>query len=282
MIYRTFLFSLFILLFSVELKGQTGLKFGFEYSEDFNQELFSEVSIRQPNGETNQLYFDSLNAFDSYEKNFFQFTGDHVLIVIFKHDSPKQEVLKHTFSVDLDELMIELDVSFRMGRKWVRDNSSHTSHGDVAKGYISIHKYYESLEGVEVQPSNLEPKDYYRGPYFTITNKSDKTIYGEFLPGYFWGRLYSLNEDLDKTNKLGFSIDLNFTRKEPLLPDSSRIATVGSFGVSNQLETGSYRFELLYTIDGRNHSFKKLEDRNNFEWWNSYADFYTISYDFEQ
>jgi len=282
MIYRIFLLCLFILLSSLELRGQTSLKFGFKYSKDFNQELFSEVSIRQPNGEINQLYFDSLNAFDSYEKNFFKFSGDHELIVVFKHDSPNQEVLKHTFSVDLDELMIELVVSFRMGRKLVRDNSSHTSQGDVAKGYISIHKYYESFEGVEVQLSDLEPHDYYRGPYFTISNKSDKTIYGEFLPGYFWGRLYSINEDLDKTNKLDFIIDFNFTRKEPLLPDSTRIATVGSFGVSNQLESGPYRFELFYTIDGRNRSFRKYENRENIEWWNSSADFYTISYDFEQ
>lgn len=281
MLYKIILFCFLAILFVSEIRAESSLNLRINISEDFNKDLKSEVSIRLPNGKTDQLYFDKLNTFESYKKNFFQISGDYELIITFKHSSPKEEVIKHSFNVDLNEQSIDLNIRFRMSRVWDRESRSLTSEY-IARGYISINKYYNTIDGVVLQPNDLEPSDDYRGPYFTIMNKSDKIIYGEFLPGYFWGRLYSLNEDLTIRNKLYFRIDLNFTRREPLMQNSSRIATVGSFGYSNQLDAGLYRFKLLYKLDDRNHSHRKLNSKGDFEWWISEEELYTVTYDFVQ
>lgn len=281
MIYRIILFGLFIVFLSSSLRAQTSLNFEFEYSEDFDQEFYSEVSIRLPNGGIKKLYFDSSNEFHFQENNYFKLSGEYELLITFKHNSPDKESITYIFEVDLNEILIELKVSFRTGKNLVEGNRVGTGEDKIAKGYISLIKYYESLNGIELQSINIESSEYYRGPFFEITNNSNQKIYGENLPGYFWGSLYYGNSDSSWINKIDHVIDLNFTPRQPLSPGSSRIATVGSFGVSNQLQKGLYKYEILYTLDGSRRSYKKLEGSSNFEWWVSDVEFYKISYIYE-
>lgn len=73
-----------------------------------------------------------------------------------------------------------------------------------------------------------------------IKNNSKDTLYGEYLPGYFWGTLSYIRNDSILATRTG-RIDYTFDNPPPLYPDSVKIATVGSFGLtknSGHLITG--------------------------------------------
>ena len=142
------------------------------------------------------------------------------------------------------------------------------------------HKYYGEHKNVKIQLIQDEfGTPPYFGPFFKIKNNSHETFYGEYLPGYFWGTLSYIRNDSILRTSIGH-IDTDFIDSPPLYPKSTKIATVGSFGLSRKLKSFEYRFEVLLK--------KKYEviwniykEQPNFVWEESTNEYFKLKYDFK-
>ena len=146
-------------------------------------------------------------------------------------------------------------------------------------GFLLIQRIMEPDPGVELVYSTFFPQGYYRGPFFTITNNSQDTVYGRYLPGYFWGEVARIQDGVCGEFRPG-TIDTNFVEKDPLFPGESTDALVGSFGV--RLYPGMYRFKLFYQKTPTSFdSASLLYDNGRRKWYCSVHDGYQITCDFE-
>ena len=150
---------------------------------------------------------------------------------------------------------------------------------DKGRGFLLIQRILEPNPGVELVYSTYIPKGHYRGPFFTITNNSPDTVYGRYLPGYFWGEIATIKDGVCGKFRPG-TIDTNFADRDPLFPGKSSDAIVGSFGIS--LPPGTYRYKLIYQKDPTDFdSASLLYNDGLHEWFCSVKDGYQITYDFE-
>lgn len=146
-------------------------------------------------------------------------------------------------------------------------------------GILLIQRILEPDPGVELVYSTYIPKGDYRGPFFIITNNSTDTVYGRYLPGYFWGEIATIKDGVCGEFRPGI-IDKNFVDKDPLFPGESTDAIVGSFGI--RLLPGTYRYKLLYQKEPNFFdSASLLYDSGLHKWYCSVNNGYQITCDFE-
>ena len=132
---------------------------------------------------------------------------------------------------------VDIETNYRSS-KWVETRRTN-------KGYISVIRYLIPPETVEIQLGINQRVGL--TPIFDLVNNSSDTLYGEYLPGYFWGQISYLINDSTWSRKIVGHIDLNFKNIDPLYPGSSSIATVGSFGQYKYPASGFYKYETHMT-----------------------------------
>jgi hypothetical protein len=273
--------NLTFLLISIKLFGQIDLLFKYDYSDDFKKAVYSEIKMQLPNSKIYKLYSDTLKSVMFSKANYFLNSGSYFLTVYFSDNNVVRNSVKYYFSLDGTETDVTIDISFHYNEKLYKVNEQWIKKEKIPKGYISITKYYQSPQSIKISLENLESNDYYKGPFFRLINNSRDTLYGEYLPGYFWGSLYiSLNDSTWSRKKTGI-IDTDFVDSPPLFPDSSKIATVGSFGVYNKLPKCFYKYELLFSKTGNFHGLSKYLDNSCMEWWTMTEEFYRLTYKFK-
>jgi len=272
-------YGLVLILLSSRLFGQIDLRFDYKLS-DFRDIIKSDISLTIPNGNKVQLYLDTIKKYHDFKKNFFTQPGQYKLNCKYLINSKNIDSISYSFEFNGNENEIEMSVDLRqdINSKWIKNKWTEMSRKNQC--YISIVKYFKSPESIKLKLANIESSEYYKGPFFTLTNSSKDTIYGEHLPGYFWGRLSFINDSIQSRELIG-QIDMNFVDMPPLYPDSSRIAMVGSFGLFNKLPPNKYEYKLFFSTTGNTHGYRKYLDNVITEWWAKTESFYKIIYDFE-
>jgi hypothetical protein len=164
-----------------------------------------------------------------------------------------------------------------------KNSSIKKRQKESVSGHIVVTKYYKPAQNIEIQYIKMkDPDEYYKEPFFLLKNNSNDTIYGEYLPGYFWGAISYLREDSTWTNQFGGQIDYNFSSRPPLYPDSTTIASVASFGWRNNLPKMHYKYRVLYSINKfYGHGLSKYLEKQSFVWWADTKSFYRLSYEFD-
>jgi len=276
---KRILYSLILILISSSLFGQIDLKFQSKVS-DFKESVNSDVSIIFPNRLRVQIYQDTVREYDVIKKGFSIQTGEYKVVCRFVINN-KVDSVDYVFSLKGNESDIEIsiDLGQDIQAKWI--NNIWTEINRKNNGHISVVKYYKSPKSISLYLADIEFDEYYKGPFFRLNNNSKDTIYGEYLPGYFWGSLSIVTNDSTRSRKLIGIIDTQFEGLPPLSPDSNRIASVGSFGLFKHLPKSNYRYELLYSTTGNFHEYREYINKINIEWWAKTEEFYRLIYDFE-
>ena len=175
-----------------------------------------------------------------------------------------------------DVIHINVDLSYYKDRKDLHDRNCSDS---VSCGMLRIQRILKADPDIKLSYSYYSLDKIYRGPLFTIENNSSYTVYGRYLPGYFWGEYAEIVDGKVGAFHPGI-IDTEFVDKAPLYPGKTSDALIGSFGI--WLSPGMYRFNLIYQKDSETFDASALlcQDRHH-RWFYSMHDGYQISYDFE-
>jgi len=264
---------IYCIILSLSLNGIAQTKVNFKYSYSISDSSTSQVSVclKYSNNKvelingTIRKFVDSLDIPTEIQ--------DYVLSVELENNITEKEILSYPFTLVGNETDIEINVSF-YENYWLKRKKSNICD-------IEINKYYESNHGIGIQylPDEKGGKDY-RAPFFMLKNNSNDTLYGQYL-NYFWGSISLLADSVWSKDYVGM-LDFNFVGGSPLLPDSTTIAQVGSFGWSNELPKNRYKYTLLYTTDkGASGEVKQQSKNDNFVWYIYPRKYYRLIYEFD-
>ena len=179
--------------------------------------------------------------------------------------------------MDGNETEIEINVS-----------TENFNRKEKQRGSIEVIKYYKS-NNIDIQYlPEMKGNEYYKPPFFMLTNNSNDSICGQYLTGHFWGWLsYLYVIDFDgkvdsiwSRNRFG-RLDYEFSVGSPLFPDSTTIAQVGSFGWHNELRKTRHKYTLLYTTDLKSRGERRRLEKDNFVWWADTKKYYRLIYEFD-
>ncbi|MBI5403962.1 MAG: hypothetical protein HY959_11225 [Ignavibacteriae bacterium] len=281
-IFKLTLFFLLSLLFvaNISVYGQSGLQFRYQYN-DFSGKISSTINIISPDNVIHKLYSDTAGKFSLNDENFFTKDGKYTLSVLFESEKYGRDSINYDFTLNGSEIYTEINTRFFFKNKSIKQGNKYIEGEKIPKGWIEVVKNYDAPESIEISlNTKMKPSNTYRGPYFIIKNNTSDTLYGEFLPGYFWGRLKEYRNGVIIDDKKGY-LDLNFTNSPPLYPDSSDLALVGSFGYSNNLEPAKYIYEIRLGKEFQPIGVSKFLEKEDFEWWADTKQFYVLKCEFE-
>jgi hypothetical protein len=260
--------------------GQNDLNFEYNCKESRNS--LCKVYLQFPSGKVNQIYNDRLAEFNLSKQKYFFEKGEYRLIVNFNKGNKQNDTVNYIFELTGEELSININVSFYPEGYFLYNPKATKKETKRTEGFVSIVKYYKSIDYLDIGLIKLtEPSEYCKGPYFCVKNNSRDTIFGEYLPSYLWGSLSILSNDSIWINK-GTEIDANFEGSTPLYPDSATIATVGSFGYSNNLSINKYMYTLIYSTENWDkHGSRKYKENDSYVWWVGVKVLYRLNFEFE-
>ena len=262
-------------------KPKTGSKIHIEHNDiHFSYRVENEVAIpfkakillKTPDRQILNLYTGTINDYEFSEANFFNSKGKYMLSIFFESKKYGADSLNYDFDLTGKELNVSISVSFYYREK-------------VLRGSIGLKKYYNAPKNVKIQlESDDIGNEWYRGPFFKIKNNSSDTFYGEYLPGYFWGTLSYIRNDSILRTSIGH-IDTDFVDSPPLYPNSTKIATVGSFGIPRKLVPFEYRFEVVLAKKwqelGNKAKAMVHKERQNVVWSAGIEEYYKLCLDFK-
>ncbi|NRB65362.1 MAG: hypothetical protein HRU40_20490 [Saprospiraceae bacterium] len=265
----------------MNLHGQNELQFSFECGESIKSPIESSVSIKFPDGRISKLYSDSKTKYDFIDKEYFTSKGKYILSIYFIAENYGQDSIEYDFELNGDEVKTTISVNFDFRERLIKKGNIYEKGNEVLNGSVRINKYYNASKTIEIliNKENIGT-EYYKEPFFKIKNNSIDTIYGEHMPGYFWGTLSYLRNDSTFMTRIG-RLDYNFAASPPLYPDSTKIATVGSFGLTNKLIPFDYRFEVMLAKEFQSTGIGIYTEQESFIWWAGTKEYYKLTNDFK-
>ncbi|MCB9313816.1 MAG: hypothetical protein R2787_05885 [Saprospiraceae bacterium] len=271
----------FVCLMSMNLHGQNELQFSFECGESIKSPIESSVLLKFPDGRISKLYLDSKPKYDFIDKEYFTSKGKYILSIYFIAENYGQDSIEYDFELNGDEIKTTISVNFDFKERLIKKGNIYEKGDEVLNGYVRINKYYNAPKTIEISidKENIGT-EYYKGPFFKIKNNSTDTIYGEHLPGYFWGILSYLRNDSTFITRIGV-LEYNFSDAPPLYPDSIKIATVGSFGLTKKLIPFDYRFDVMLAKEFQSTGIGIYREQENFIWWAGSKEYYKLTHDFK-
>ena len=279
---RIFIFLL--LLEGMSLYGQNRINFSYKCENEIKRPYKSRILLKLPENKTYKLFSDTINELKYSTTDFFKTKGKYVISIYFDAEKYGKDSINYSFELNGTEINTTISVSFDFRERLYKNGDIYEKGDKTLNGYIRINKYYEASEKVKIELDNEQKGDeFYKGPFFKITNNSTDTLYGEYLPDYFWGTLSYLKNDSVLLTRTGI-IDYNFCNiipPPPLYPNSTKIATVGSFGLNRNLVPFDYRFEVMLAKKWQSQGIGVYEERKNFSWWAGTKDYYKLKYDFK-
>lgn len=268
------------LLMGVNTYGQNNINFSYECSDNILSPTSVRILLKSPDSKSFNLFTDTLSRFTFTEKNFFKLKGEYILSIWFYAGEYGSDSLEYSFELNGGELNTSISLSFDYKEKLIRKENFFVKGERILNGYIRINKYYDAPKSLEIElDKEISGDKYYKKPFFKIRNNSQDTLYGEHLPGYFWGSLSYIRNDSILATKIGI-IDYEFIESPPLYPDSTKIATVGSFGVAKELNPFEYRFEVLLAKKWQSQGIGIYKEQELFNWWAGIKEYYKLIYDF--
>lgn len=263
---------------SSAVMGQNELLFYYKVDDSFRNSIASQIDLISPTGKIHSLYNDTLEEFDLKSNDILLESGKYKLFVFFKSERYGNDSVFREFSINGHELNTTISVSFSYRRNEGYNHNKQINM--VSHSYVRIQKIYNADPAIKISYApNIRSSEYYREPFFLVQNNSKDTIYGDFDPGYLWGTLSYV--DQNKSYLLQGTVDGNFAYHPPLYPDSTTIASVGSFGVFHRMPPNKYRFEVKYALNDRGNGIQLYKENNNFVWWVGIKEFYLLTCYFE-
>lgn len=140
---------------------------------------------------------------------------------------------------------------------------------------ITSNRFKKDLKRCQKRGKNGE----FPGPQFLVKNESRDTLYGEWLPGYLWGRLSIWNDGKYVGNLVG-QICTTCDEEPPLYPNFVKPAWIAAFG--RRTPPGKYRFNLYYSTENKTKGTATLvSETNAFRWWSAVQNWYLLTCEFE-
>jgi len=265
------------------LYERNDINFSFEFGDEIASTSKARILLKTPQKEVLNLFTDTISKYEFSKKNYFKSKGKHTLSIYFESKKYGADSLNYDFKLNGKELNVSISISFDYKERLIKQKDIYVKGNKVLNGYIRLNKYYEPPKTIEIHLDTDDIGDeYYRGPFFTIKNNSLDTLYGEHLPGYFWGTLSYMRNDSILRTTIG-TLDYNFVDSPPLYPDSIKIATVGSFGIPVKLAPFEYRFEVMLANkwQGIGGGVGIYKEQPNFDWWAETKEYYKLKCDFK-
>lgn len=276
---RTRLLAILLLLLaqSTSLRGQCDLHIDYSV-KDLPTSSLGTLRLLMPDGTDFILFRDTCRQTEFTCR--LEQLGEYRMTATFTNGIKCNESLEQVFNLTGDEYLVESIVHFRRERMDLSDWSSKDS---IPSGFFTITKclHPSPLVKIKYLYTNSRRGDDILGPIFSIINDSQDTLYGEWLPGYFWGVL-SRWKDGDYVGYSVGSIDTDWVEEPPLFPGQEKNAWVASFG--RITPPGKYRFRLYYTTDSpyvSKRSAGLTRETETFRWWSSVSKWYLLVCDFE-
>lgn len=276
---RTRLLAVLLLLLvqSTSLCGQCDLHIDYSV-KDLPTSSLGTLRLLMPDGTDFILFRDTCRQTEFTCR--LEQLGEYRMTATFTNGIKCNESLEQVFNLTGDEYLVESIVHFRRERMDLSDWSSKDS---IPSGFFTITKclHPSPLVKIKYLYTNSRRGDDILGPIFSIINDSQDTLYGEWLPGYFWGVL-SRWKDGDYVGYSVGSIDTDWVEEPPLFPGQEKNAWVASFG--RITPPGKYRFRLYYTTDSpyvSKRSAGLTRETETFRWWSSVSKWYLLVCDFE-
>lgn len=182
---RLFAVLLLLLAQSASLHGQCDLHIDYSV-EDLPVSSMGALRLQMPDGTASILFHDTCRQTAINCR--LEQLGEYRLTATFTNELNCDESLEQVFTLTGEEFLVEALVHFRLEHKDLSDWSCKDS---IPSGNFSITRYLHSSPFVKIKYlyTNNGNGDKFPGPVFSIINDSQDTLYGEWLPGYFWGAL---------------------------------------------------------------------------------------------
>jgi len=276
-----FIISSLLLLMGMTLYGQNDLHFSYECKDKTISPIKAKIILKSPNKEIFNLFVDTVSSFVFSEKNYFKSKGNYTLSVSYITENHGKDSIDYEFDLNGNEIITDISVSFDFRERLIKKGEIFIKGDKVINGYIRLNKYYSAPKSIDILLDNENLGDeHYKGPFFKIKNNSSDTLYGEHLPGYFWGTLSYIRNDSTLFTRIGI-LDYEFVDSPPLYPDSTKYATVGSFGLTKKLIPFEYRFELMLANKWQSQGIGIYDERKDFIWWAGTKEYLMLRYDFK-
>ena len=204
--------------------------------------------------------------------------GEYRLTAVFFSALSGRDTLARTFTLTGEEYKVETIAHFS---RELKDLSDWKSKDSINSGRFTITKYSHPSPLVKMKyiRSSTGENNEFPGPLFIVKNESRDTLYGEWLPGYFWGTLSKWVEGKYVGNHSG-QICTTWADEPPLYPDSVKPAWVASFGIKTP--PGKYRFNLYYSTENNiKGTATKIYESDTFRWWSSVQNWHLLTCEFE-
>ncbi len=275
-----FVFVTLLFLNGINAQGQNKMHFSFSYDAEIKASIVARIVVLLPDGGVSQLYSGTLFEYKLVDKSNFISKGKYKLLICFKAEEYGQDSINYDFELKGGEMETFIDVNFDFSEKLLKEGDVYKKGDKVLNGYIRVSKYYEAPNTIEIKPYDGKiSRKSNQGPIFKIKNNSTDTLYGEHLPGYFWGTLSYLKNDSICKTIIGM-LDYNFIDLPPLYPDSLKTASVGSFGI-RKLPPAEYRFEVMVAKKWQSTGIGIYKEQKDFIWWAGTKEYYRLKYDFK-
>ena len=265
------------------LYERNDINFSFELGDEIASTSKARILLKTPKKEILNLFTDTISKYEFSKRHYFKSKGKYTLSIYFESKTYGADSLNYDFKLNGMELNVSISISFDYRERLIKQKDIYVEGNKVLNGYIRLNKYYDTPETIEIQFDADEcGNEFYHGPFFTIKNNSLDTLYGEHLPGYFWGTLSFMRNDSILRTFIGI-LDYNFVDSPPLYPDSTKVATVGSFGIPRKLIPFEYRFEVMLSKEyqGMGNGIGIYKEQPNFDWWAGTKEYYKLKYDFK-
>jgi len=271
------IFAIFVLFLSnvVSVKGQCDMLIDYSV-EKIPSTSHGTLRMLLPDGKSTIVLDDNVKQMQ--KEYHLEQLGEYRLTVIFSNAISGRDSLERTFTLTGEEYKVETTVHFWRDQK---DLSNWKSKDSINSGRFTITKYSNpsSLVKIKYLRSSTGENNEFPGPQFIVKNESRDTLYGEWLPGYFWGT-FSRWVDGEYVGNHAGQICTTWADEPPLYPDSVKPAWVASFGA--RIPPGKYRFNLYYSTENKiKGSATKLFESDTFRWWSSVQNWHLLTCEFE-
>ena len=264
-----------ILSYIISVKGQCNMLIDYSVKK-IPSATHGTLIMLLPDGKSTILLDDTVKQIQ--KEYHLEQLGEYRLTAIFSNPISGRDSISRSFALTGKEYKVETAVHFKRERK---DLSDWKSKDSINSGLFTITKYSNPSPLVKIKylRSYTGKNDEFPGPHFLIKNESLDTLYGEWLPGYFWGTL-SRWIDGEYVGNLGGQICTTWVDEPPLYPDSVKLAWVASFGA--RVPPGKYRFNLYYsTKNNIKDTATIIYESDTFRWWSSVQNWHLLTCEFE-
>ena len=243
------------------------------YENKLQEVVHTSLRMTLPDGE-NVLLLDDTTEY-KYASFHLEQKGEYRIMAFFSGNESGNDSLDKIFILTGDEYSIQTNLQFQLKRN---DFPYSRNEDFLVECWFALKLFSKPSPDVHIR-FNYYSNDEIPGPFFEVINNSNDTLYGEWLPGFFWGTV-SFWDGSAYFGNLGGRIDLNFEGLSPLLPNDTTHAWVGSFGRS--LRPGKYRFNVYYsTEDKRMHSAAFERENMKFRWYTNVSKWHLLTNEFE-